>query len=106
MEYALKDLPKADWKRPDGVYDYTIVKTSGRLATDTTPENQKISTIMAVKLTEVDSGFKEEQVDTLCNGPIAENTPEGAIGTILIPTSDPIIDGFDEKWKAGFFSIV
>ena len=106
MEYALKDLPKADWKRPDGVYDYTIVKTSGRLATDTTPENQKISTIMAVKLTEVDSGFKEEQVDTLCNGPIAENTPEGAIGTILIPTSDPIIDGFDEKWKAGFFSSV
>ena len=31
---------------------------------------------MAVKLTESDTGFKEERVDTLCNGPISENTPE------------------------------
>ncbi len=104
MEYAHKDLPKLDWKRPDWVYDYTIVKTSWRLATESTPENQKISTIMAVKLTEVDTGFKEEPVDTLCNWPLSENTPEGARGSIMIPNSIPIIDGYDPDWKAGFIS--
>ena len=54
---------------------------------------------MAVKLTEFDGGFKEEKIDTLCNGPIAENTPPNAIGTILIPASNPIIDGYDPEWK-------
>ena len=58
---------------------------------------------MAVKLTEYDSGFKEEKIDTLCNGPVSENTPPGAIGTILIPIATPIIDGYDEAWRIGFF---
>jgi penicillin-binding protein 1A len=106
MEYAHKDLPKAEWKRPEWVYEYTIAKTSWRLATDSTPENQKVSTIMAVKLTESDTGFKEERVDTLCNGPISENTPEWAIGTILIPNGNPIIDGYDPAWKSGFFNTI
>lgn len=61
---------------------------------------------MAVKLTETDTGFKEEAVDTLCNGPISENTPEGARGTILIPNSNPIIDGYDPAWKVGFMSSI
>ena len=106
MEYAHKDLPKADWKKPEWIYEYTIVKTSWRLATESTPENQKVTTIMAVKLTETDTGFREEAVDTLCNGPISENTPEGARGTILIPNGDPIIDGYDPGWKAWFLSSV
>jgi penicillin-binding protein 1A len=106
MEYAHKDLAKLDWKRPEWVYDYTIVKSSGRLAGESTPESQKISTIMAVKLSEIDGGFKEEQVDTLCNGPIAENTPEWSRGSILIPIWNPIIDGYDEWWKSGFFSSI
>ena len=104
MEYAHKDLPKADWKQPEWVYEYTIVKTSWRLATESTPENQKVTTIMAVKLTETDAGFKEEAVDTLCNGPLSENTPEGAKGTILIPNGNPLIDGYDPEWKTGFLS--
>lgn len=106
MEFAHKDLPKADWKRPEWVYEYTIVKTSWRLATESTPENQKVSTIMAVKLTEADTGFREEAIDTLCNGPISENTPEGARGTILIPNGNPIIDGYDPAWKIGFMGSV
>ncbi len=53
---------------------------------------------MAVKLTEYDGGMKEEEVDTLCNGPVAENTPPGAIGKIYIPTTNPVIDGFDPAW--------
>ncbi len=106
MEFAHKDLPKLDWKKPEWVYEYTIAKTSGRLASETTPEDQKVSTMMAFKLTEYDTGFKEEQVDTLCNGPVSENTPAGAIGTILIPIASPIIDGYDDAWKAWFFGSV
>ena len=104
MEFAHKDLPKMDWKRPEGVLEYTIARTSGRLASEDTPESQRVSTIMAVKLTESDAGYKEEQVDTLCNGPLSENTPDGAIGTILVPIADPIIDGYDPAWKKSFFS--
>ena len=54
MEFALKDLPKEDWKKPEGIYSYTIAKLSGKLATDTTPDTQKISTMTAVKLDEYD----------------------------------------------------
>lgn len=54
MEFAHKNLPKEDWKKPEGIYTYTISKTSGKLATDSTPDSQKISTIMAVKLTDAD----------------------------------------------------
>lgn len=104
MEYAHKELPKAEWKKPESVYTYTIAKASGRLATESTPEDQKISTIMAVKLSEIDGGFKEERVDTLCNGPISESTPESSIGTIFVPIATPIIDGFDPSWKSGFYS--
>ncbi len=106
MEYALKDKARSDWKRPAWVYDYTIAKSSGRLATKDTPEDQKVSTIMAVKLTELDGGFKEELIDTLCNGPVAENTPESAIGKVFVPIASPIIDGFDPTWKNGFFTSV
>jgi membrane carboxypeptidase/penicillin-binding protein len=38
MEYALKDLPKEEFKKPKDVYTYNIVKTSGKLATKNTPE--------------------------------------------------------------------
>lgn len=106
MEFAHKDLPKEDWKKPDGVYSYVIAKASGKLATTDTPDDQKISTIMAVKLTEYDNGFKEEKVDTLCNGPVSENTPPGAIGTLLIPSASPIIDGYDPAWTVGFFEAI
>lgn len=106
MEFALKDLPKEDWKKPDGVYSYTIAKLSGKLATDTTPEDQKVSTIMAVKLDEYDEGFGEKEVDTLCNGPVSPDTPPGAIGKILIPSAKPVIDGYDPAWTEGFFQAI
>ncbi len=106
MEFAHKDLPKEDWKKPDGVYSYVIAKASGKLATAETPDEQKITTITAVKLTEYDNGLKEEKVDTLCNGPLSENTPPWAIGTIFIPSASPIIDGYDPTWTTGFFDAV
>ena len=54
MEFALKNLPKVEFEKPKGLYTYNIVKTSGRLARSTTPEDQVTSTIMAVKLDEYD----------------------------------------------------
>lgn len=103
MEFALKDLPKEDWKKPEGVYTFTIAKASGKLATESTPDGQKISTIMAVKATEYDDGMKEMLIDTLCNGPVSENTPESSIMKIYIPSAKPVIDGYDPAWTAWFF---
>lgn len=103
MDFALKKLPKEDFSKPKDVYSYNIVKTSGRLATNETPEDQIVSTIMANKLTEYDTGFKEMKIDTLCNGPVSSNTPEDAIKTIYIPSSNPVIDGYDPEWTRGFF---
>jgi len=54
MEYALKDIPSTDWKKPKDLYTYNIVKTSGKLASSITPQDQVVSTIMAVKLDQQD----------------------------------------------------
>lgn len=102
MEYALSKLPKKDWEKPDGIYTYTIVKSSGKLATEKTPPDQKISTIMAVKLTDSDDGFQSVEVDGLCNGALSENTPIESIKKIFIPIGGGIIDGFDPSWKKGY----
>ena len=103
MTFALKDLPKENWKKPDGVYTFTIVKSSGKLATETTPDEEKISTMMSTKATEYDDGMKEELIDTLCNGPVWPNTPESSIVKVYIPSTKPVIDGYDPTWTAGFF---
>ena len=106
MEYALKDLPKEDWKKPDTVYSYTIARMSGKLATEETPEDQKVATIMAVKLSDYDTGMKSEEIDTLCNGPVTEKTPLNARGRFYIPNMSPIIDGYDPAWTSGFFQAI
>ncbi len=106
MEFALKDLPKEDWKKPEWVFSYTIAKASGKLATASTPADQKVSTLMAVKLTEYDDGMKEEKIDTLCNGPVSENTPEASIATLYIPSAIPIIDGYDPAWTTWFLAAI
>ncbi len=103
MEFAHKELPKEEFKKPEGIYTYTIAKASGKLATDNTPSEQKVSTIMAMKFDEYDDGMKEEKIDTLCNGPVSENTPPESIGTVYIPSAKPVIDGYDPSWTAGFF---
>lgn len=103
MDFALKKLPKEDFTKPKDIYSYNIVKTSGRLATNETPEDQIVSTMMANKLTEYDTGFKEMKIDTLCNWPVSSGTPEDAVKTIYIPSSNPVIDGYDPEWTRGFF---
>jgi penicillin-binding protein 1A len=101
-DYAQKNLKKEDWNKPESVLDVTIVKSSGLLPTSSTPEWQKITTIMSIKPSETDSGFNSIGIDTLCNGPISENTPEGAIGYISIPNGKPVIDGYKEEWLSAF----
>mgnify|MGYP006888935165 FL=1 len=61
---------------------------------------------MAVKLTDADGGYKDQEIDTLCNGPVSENTPQDSIGHILIPTTKPVIDGYDPAWTTGFFASI
>lgn len=103
MEFALKDLPKVEWKKPEWIYTYNIAKTSGKLATKNTPEDQVVSTIMAVKLNEYDEWSKEIKIDTLCNGAVTDATPPDAIKTIYIPSGKPVIDGYDPAWTSSFF---
>ena len=98
MTYALKDLPKEEFKKPKDVYTYNISKLSGNLATKDTPENLIRSTIMAVKLETYDGGLNTVEVDTLCNGIVTPETPPDARATLYIPTTKPIIDGYDPAW--------
>ena len=67
MTYALKDLPKEEFKKPADIYTYNISKLSGLLATKDTPENMIRSTLMAVKLETYDGGLEAMDIDTLCN---------------------------------------
>ena len=104
MTYALKDLPKEEFKKPKDVYTYNISKLSGNLATKDTPENLIRSTIMAVKLETYDGGLNTVEVDTLCNGIVTPETPPDARATLYIPTTKPIIDGYDPAWYEWFLA--
>lgn len=102
MTYALKDLPKEEFKKPKDIYTYNISKISGLLATKDTPADLVRSTIMAVKLDTYDSGLEAMDIDTLCHSVATNETPADARKTIYIPTAKPIIDGYDPTWFEGF----
>ena len=104
MTFALKDLPKEEFKKPTGVYTYNISKLSGLLATKDTPADMVRSTIMAVKLDTYDGGLNTTEIDTLCNGVATPETPADSRVTLYTPTVKPIIDGYDPEWFAGFLS--
>jgi penicillin-binding protein 1A len=104
MTYALKDLPKEEFKKPKAVYTYNISKISGHLATKDTPEDLIRSTIMAVKLETYDNGLEAIEIDTLCHWIATNETPADARSTIYIPTTKPIIDGYDPTWFEWFLA--
>lgn len=104
MTYALKDLPKEEFKKPEDVYTYNISRLSGLLATKDTPADMVRSTIMAVKLDTYDGGLNTTEIDTLCNGVATPETPADSRITLYTPTVKPIIDGYDPEWFAGFLS--
>jgi membrane carboxypeptidase/penicillin-binding protein len=55
MIFALRDLPKEEFRKPQDVYTYNISKISGLLATKDTPEDMVKSTMMAMKLDTYDT---------------------------------------------------
>lgn len=104
MIFALKDMPKEEFKKPKDIYTYNISKMSGYLANKDTPSDLVRSTLMAVKLDTYDGGMEGIDIDTLCYGTATPETPVEARLTIYIPKSKPIIDGYDPEWFAGFLS--
>ncbi|MDD2487387.1 MAG: transglycosylase domain-containing protein [Candidatus Gracilibacteria bacterium] len=99
MEYAHRGLEKKTFIEPDSVIHATISRASGKLVTDSTPADLKVSSIFAVKPTEYDGGYTSVKVDSLCNGKISDSTPEEAIRTVYLGTStNPIIDSYDKEW--------
>lgn len=67
------------FKKPDSVYTATISTISGKLASESTPDEYRVSSIFAVKPTKYESAGKEVEVDSLCNGKVTDETPEAAI---------------------------
>ncbi|MDD3120250.1 MAG: transglycosylase domain-containing protein [Candidatus Gracilibacteria bacterium] len=107
MEFAHKGLKVENFQRPEGVFDATISRASGRLASSTTPSSMKVTSIFAVKPTEYDKGDgKVIEVDTLCNGKATENTPPDAIKKIYLGSKSPYIDSFNKDWLAAIKSHV
>lgn len=98
MTYALKDYPNTEFKAPSDLFTYQTAKLSGLLS------KNGVTNIMAVKLTENDSGNKEIKIDSLCGGPATEATPEESIVSVFAPTSKPIIDRYDPEWLKGFYA--
>lgn len=60
MTYALRDYPNAEFKAPAELFTYQTAKLSGLLS------KSGVTNIMAVKLTENDTGSKETKIDSLC----------------------------------------
>jgi len=104
MTKALEDTGNVEFPKPEGLYTFDTVKSSGLLPREGADKSGLVSNIMAVKLTEVDAGSKEVKYDTLCGGPVTANTPEDSVGVGYVPSSSPIIDRFDPEWLKGFFA--
>jgi len=103
MEAAHKNLKKEEFKKPDSIISATISQTSGRLASESTPENLRITSIFAVKPTEYEGGSKEIEVDSLCNGKVTDNTPKDAIKKWYLINVNPIIDSYDKSWLSPIY---
>jgi hypothetical protein len=69
MSFALKDKPKMDFKKPEGIKSVQISKLSGKLPSKSTPESLITSDIFASFSvpTEVDNSFYQTQIDTRNN---------------------------------------
>ncbi|MDP2104288.1 MAG: transglycosylase domain-containing protein [Candidatus Gracilibacteria bacterium] len=99
MEAAHKNLKKEEFKKPASIISATISETSGRLASESTPNNLRVTSIFAVKPTEYEGASKMIEVDSLCNGKVTDSTPKDAIKKgYLIENINPIIDSYDKDW--------
>lgn len=98
MTFALRDYPNTEFKAPADLFTFETAKLSGLLSSN------GVKNIMAVKLTEQDSGSKELKIDSLCGWVVTDSTPEESIISVYTPTSKPIIDRYDPAWLKGFYA--
>jgi penicillin-binding protein 1A len=100
MEFAHKWLPIVQFKKPQSVVSATISSVTGKLATDKTPQANKISGFFAVKPIKYESAGKQMTVDVLCNGKVTPDTPEDSIKTGILIDLEPIVESYDSSWVA------
>lgn len=98
MEAAHKNLPKETFQKPESVFSATISEVSGKLATESTPDSAKVSSIFAVKPTEYEGSFETVEVDSLCNGKVTSSTPPDAVKKGYLININPVIDGYQKDW--------
>ncbi len=101
------DLIQSENVSPIEVKDVTISKISGKLASDSTPEEQKIVTqaYLSTTPTDVDTTTTAIQIDKACMGKISDVTPREDIvkGYLIKPTSfmpnNMDVDDITNWWK-------
>lgn len=99
MEFAHKGLPVVPFKKPDSVYTATISTISGKLASESTPDSMRVTSIFAVKPVKYETASsKEIEVDSLCNGKVTDATPSAAIKRGYLMDVQPIIESYDQEW--------
>lgn len=100
MEFALKDKKVETWKRPSNVKEIYISEISWLLpnpeAWDKWPV---ISSLFINTPKSYDNSFKQEEVDSLCNWKVTENTPQAAIKTVTIVKLRDV-DPTNPTWQA------
>lgn len=89
---ALRDqgfLSRENMPVAPGVRRLSISEVSGRLASETTPEEYVVETLAYRAPTAVDSGMTPIEFDTMCGGVVSEYTPRDEIaqGYVITPTS-------------------
>ncbi len=79
MEFAHRKLPVIQFKKPASILSATISNITGKLVTENTPNENRVSSMFAVKPTKYESTGKEVTVDSLCNGRVTDRTPPDAV---------------------------
>ncbi|MDD4151708.1 MAG: transglycosylase domain-containing protein, partial [Candidatus Gracilibacteria bacterium] len=100
MEYAHKNLPKEDWKKPDDLKTYYVSKITGYLSSDNTGSGMSVASYFYNEPKKYDSGTKAIQVDSLCNGKVTAATPAEAIKTMYIVQNFVDIDSSQKQWTS------
>ena len=80
MVEATKDMPRAEFERPEGIRWVKVAKRSGKLPSEHTPEDEIVSGIFASFSvpTEYDNSYQFVEIDKVSGKLATEFTPEGA----------------------------
>ncbi len=104
MTLALADLPKTEFPAPKDLITENTTKSTGLLPGKDTSKSTLVKNMFAVAIKEVDWWSREVKVDSLCWWIVTEDTPEESVISAYVPTSKPIIDGYDPSWTKWFFA--